>query len=113
MAEEKPKPDAKTKLDWVMTSNGKVHCFKSETSNCFVSGLYTADQLTAFHDAQLAEVTKEINGLLERAARTRSDPTTELSLIAVGNGLMLAWTEPTETSPASPADEVVRALQIS
>jgi len=72
--------------------NKKVNCYASETSSCKVSKLWEVTTLSAFHDADLARATKQINGILSEVQRGNKDRERELSFIQVQNRHFLAWT---------------------
>ncbi len=47
-----------------MIMNGKVYCFRDPDDLCIVTNFLTVTSTTDFHDAELAQCTKEINSLL-------------------------------------------------
>ena len=83
----KPKPKT---YNWT-SKNGKVICYASKTSKCTVSGLWEAAELTGFHDAELAQATKEINAILSEIEKGNKEPERELSFIQFQNRHFLVW----------------------
>ena len=83
---QKPKTYAWTVKD------GKVNCYGSPSATCTVSGLWEAKELTSFHDAQLAQTTKEINAILSKIEKGNKDPERRLSFIKFQHRHFLVWT---------------------
>jgi len=93
MALQQQKPDSKKYYNWVMTSDGKIACFKSNTNKQTVNKLWEVKELSAFHDAELARATSEINGILDRLSAANPDSNRQLGFIIVGNAPLLVWSE--------------------
>ena len=89
----------KKKYGWAAaTPPDKIVCFKSSEDTQVIGSdprksLVTARRLTPFHDAELAQCTKEINAILARVRRGNKNPNRELAFLRVPGGLFLAWTE--------------------
>jgi hypothetical protein len=89
----------KKKYGWVALQppNG-ILCFRSSDDTQIIGkdprkSLETARRLTPFHDAELAQCTKEINAILAKAHRGNKDANRELAFLRVPGGLFLAWTQ--------------------
>jgi hypothetical protein len=72
--------------------------------------LWEADTLSSFHDEALATATKEINGILERVARSKRDDSMELGFIEFQNRLFLVWSTYDVVSPHHEDKEIIKAL---
>jgi hypothetical protein len=80
-------------------SGGKINCCTSKDSTCTVSNLWEVTELTAFHDAELQQATKETNGILEDLKKTNKDPKRDLSFIQIKDRHFLVWTYPGLVGP--------------
>ena len=92
--------------------DGKVNCYASPTSKCTVSGLWEADELTGFHNAELAQATKEINAILSQIKRGNGDPKRELSFILFKNRHFLVWTRPGVVGPHDDDKKITKMLRL-
>jgi hypothetical protein len=83
-------------------SGRKVWCYANPRGDCVVSKFWESLDATedSFHDPYLAEVTREVNAILDKL-REAKDPRGGLSLISVENALLLTRTE----SGIGPDDE--------
>ncbi len=100
--------NAKKTYTWTY-KDGKMNCCESATSTCTVTKLWEAAELTAFHDAELQQATKEINVILEEMRKGNKDPKRELSFIQVRDRHFLAWTTPGIVGPDSD-DQTIRKM---
>ncbi len=89
MAKPKPKPKPKPKYSWIQSGN-YVYCFKGWGGQD-VAKLWEAEELTEFHDAELARATKEINAILSKVGRNNRHSERKLSLIEFQNRPLLVW----------------------
>ena len=71
-------------------------------------GLWETEELTEFHDAALAQATREINAVLERLAKKKPEPTSHLTFILFQNRHFLVWTTPGTVGSSTREDEAVR-----
>jgi hypothetical protein len=90
-------------------SGGKVNCCTSQDSTCTVSNLWEVAELTAFHDAELKQATKEINGILEDINKNNKDPKRDLSFIQIKDRHFLVWTYPGLVGPDD-GDPTIRKM---
>lgn len=88
MDEIDPKPEKK--YSWSF-KDGKMNCCESTTSTCNVAKLWAVTGLSALHDSELQQATKEINAILERAGKTNRDKKRELHFVQVEDRHLLAW----------------------
>ncbi len=84
----------------------KLCCQKSPAGTCRVRKFWEVEELTAFHDAQLAQATAEINGILGAIEARNNDPKRHLSLILFQNRHFLVWAE--DRVGAYDDDETIR-----
>jgi hypothetical protein len=102
--EQKPKT-----YDWA-SKDGKINCFSSQSSTCTVSGLWQANELTSFHDAELAQATKEINAILSKIEKGNKDPQRELSFIQFKKRHFLVWTRSGIIGPDDDDKTILKTL---
>ena len=95
-----------------MMPNRVIRCFKSPRGDCKVTSLWETDELTSFHDAELADATKEINNILKRLNESCKGQDKELSFIEVENRLFLVWTENETIGPHDDPDTIRKALSL-
>jgi hypothetical protein len=74
--------------------------------------LWQPRELSAFHDAQLSDATRQINAILSGVDRSNKDPDRTLSLIVFQNRLLLVWAEYGSISSDDDDGEVAKALGI-
>jgi|SRR5579862_2357134 len=101
------KPNPKT-YSW-SEKDGKVHCCTSKESTCTVAGFWEVEELTAFHDVQLQEATREINAILEDLKKRNRDSGRDLSLIQIQDRHFLVWTHPGPVGPDD-GDRAIRRM---
>jgi len=98
---------------YTWTSQGtRIVCCESTTSNCNVSKLWEAAELTAFHDAELQQATKEINAILGEVTKSNKEPKRELSFIQVKGRHFLAWTMPDAVGPNNDDQTIRKTLKL-
>lgn len=90
-------------------SGGKINCCTSKDSTCTVSNLWEVAELTAFHDAELQQATKEINGILQGITKASKDTNRELSFIQIKDRHFLVWVHPGIVGPDDD-DKTVRKM---
>ena len=82
----------KNTYSWVIgPKTRKVYCYRSPRADQQVAGLWEAEKLTSFHDAELAKATKEINAILSKIQKGNRDPDRTLSLVLFQNRPFLVW----------------------
>ena len=84
---------ARPKRAYVIDKQGKCICFTSDHDTCIVASLVSARTESAFHDAALAQCTKEMDALLSKARKTNKENHRELAFLITPEGLLLAWVE--------------------
>jgi hypothetical protein len=90
MATEKRKPPKPLTRTWVLDPHGMT-CYVAPESYQTLTGLWETTELTAFHDAELARATKEINGILAALEKSNKDSTRTLSFVRFRNQQFLVW----------------------
>ncbi|HEX2450741.1 MAG TPA: hypothetical protein VHJ69_06360 [Gemmatimonadales bacterium] len=66
-------------------------CFRWTESWQTLTNLWETTDLTAFHDAELAQATKDINAILRRLEESNKDSNRKLSFIRFRNRHFLVW----------------------
>jgi hypothetical protein len=79
-----------TKYTWYLNPHGML-CAPDVESYQTVTKLWETTELAAFHDAPLAQGTKQINGILERLEKNNKDKERKLSFIRIRNQHFLVW----------------------
>ena len=92
------------------SQGGRIVCCESPTSNCNVTKLWEAAELTAFHDAELQQATNEINAILGEITKANKDPKRELSFIQVKGRHFL--TMPGAVGPHSDNQTIRKMLKL-
>ncbi len=106
----KQKPKPKT-YDWT-SKDGRIICFGSKTSKCTVKDLWEVNELTGFHDAELARATKEINAILSEIEKGNQDPERDLSFIQFKNRHFLVWTRYGAVGPEDDDATIKKTLRL-
>ena len=95
---------------WVKKGT-KVNCFKG-TGTCHVANLWETEELTAFHDANLAGATKEINAIIEKIQKNNQDSKRTLSFIQFQNRHYLVWSNGGGVTPYDDDATIIKALKL-
>ena len=82
--------NGKVTYSWWLDPMGML-CFISDAASQTLTNLWEATELTAFHDAELAKATKEINSILSGLEKNNKDPNRKLSFILFQNRHFLVW----------------------
>ena len=90
----------------------KINCYASASNTCTVSKLWEAAELTRFHDADLAQATKEINAILSEIESGNKEPERELSFIKFKNRHFLVWTRPGVVGPDDDDKKIRQTLRL-
>ena len=77
-----------------------------------MASLWEATQATEFHDAQLAQATRQINTILRRIEKGNKDPKRKLSLIKFLNRHLLIWAGYGVVGPYDDEKTVIKALRL-
>lgn len=89
---------AEAKRSWWIDKKHILHCYASSKNDCFSSALLDLPEIAGFYDPDLGYATQQINRILSALAN-RARPGLKLSVIAVGGGPLLAWTQPSKAGP--------------
>ena len=108
---QKPKPPKPKTYSWTW-KDGKINCFVSKEQKCTIIRLWEAAELTSFHDAELAQATKEINAILSKIGKGNKDPERELSFIQFQNRHFLVWTRSGLIGPEDDDKTIRKMLRI-
>ena len=76
---------------WLLSPHGML-CYIDPESYQTVTKFWETTELSAFHDAQLAQATSEINGILGQLEKNNKEER-KLSFIRFRNQLFLVWAE--------------------
>jgi hypothetical protein len=74
--------------------------------------LWEAEELTEFHDADLARVTEEINAIVETSENNNKDPNRVLSLIEFHGRHLMVWASYGAVTPYDDDDTIMKALKL-
>ncbi len=111
MARRAASTGAVGKYAWIMSGN-YVYCYKSTAGGQDVGKLWEVAELSEFHDAELAQATREINAILARLERGNRDPERKLSLIEYKNRHPLVWARYGVVGPHDDDRTIVKALKL-
>jgi hypothetical protein len=106
-----PKPKPEPKYSWILDPKG-VTCFADPKGGQTIMRLWEAEELTGFHDAELAKATREINSILSRIDKNNKDPERKLSFIEFQNRHLLVWSRYDVVSPYDDEATIVKALRL-
>jgi hypothetical protein len=107
MAKKNSKPQ---KYSYVITS-GHCKCLKGSGGQTIVK-LWETGELTAFHDSELAQATKEINAILSKIEKKNKDPERKLSFIQFQNRHLLVWAHYDVVGPDDDDATIIKALRL-
>ena len=105
-----PEPD---RYWWYLDSKNIMHCLKTDLGSCYIPRLVQSPKMTAWHTDDLAEATKEIQGILDgihRGGRDSNDE--ELALCEYDDRLFLAWVEHHGHTADEDTEVVANALRL-
>ena len=102
-------PKKPPKYSWIESADGVV-CYKNPSGYQTLTGLWEAGELTAFHDSQMAEATKEINAILTRVEESNRDPRRKLSWVLYKNRHFLVWATYGVVGPDDDEATIVKSL---
>ena len=105
-----PKKPKKT-YSWWLDPEG-MFCHKSPDSYQTVTNLWEVTELTAFHDAELAQATKEINAILSGLEKSNKDSQRELSFIRFGDRHFLVWARYGAVGQFDEDETVIKELKL-
>lgn len=93
------------------SKDGKVCCFKDPAADQTLTKLWETVELTAFHDAELAQATKEINAILSEVEESNKDSKRKLSFIRFQNRQLLVWAS-YAVGPHDDDESIIKALRL-
>jgi hypothetical protein len=96
--------------NWIK-KNEHVTCAKGPGGQTVVS-LWEAEELTEFHDTELARATKEINAIVDRIQRSNKDPQRTLSLIEFQGRHLMVWANYGAVTPYDDDETIIKALKL-
>jgi hypothetical protein len=96
---------------WMLDPHG-LTCYASTDSYQTITKLWGTTELTAFHDAQLAQATKEINGILDQLEKNNRDKERKLSFIRFRNQHFLVWARYGATGQHDDEKTIVKELKL-
>jgi hypothetical protein len=108
VAPRKPKPVQK--YSWTRKGD-KVHCFKGSGGQT-VCCLWEADELTSFHDAELAQATRQINAILSRLEKDNTNRERTLSFVEFQNRHFLVWASYGVVGPSDDDETIIKSLRL-
>jgi hypothetical protein len=100
-----------TKYSWILSTDGVV-CYKNPTAYQTLTNLWEAEELTEFHDAELAQATKEINAILSKIEKRNKDTERKLSFVQFQNRHFLVWANYGYVGPDDEEEEIVQTLKL-
>jgi hypothetical protein len=89
----------------------KCICAKG-TGGQTVLNLWETEELTEFHDAELAQATKEINAIFERVQKNNRDPNRTASLIEFKNRHLMVWASYGHVTPFDDDETIIKAFKL-
>ncbi len=89
-----------------------IDCFKSPDNRQTVCRLLEANELTGFHDAELAHATKKINAIVSGIEKANKNKKRKLSFIQFQNRLFLIWAEYGVVGPDDDDKTIRKALKL-
>ena len=108
----RPKQSVGTKYTWILSPEYGILCYPYDKAEQTLSGLWEAQALTAFHDAQLAKATKQINAILKAVEKKNKDRERKLSFILFQNRHFLVWAGYGAVGPHDDDATIVNALRL-
>jgi len=108
---QKKEPEPKKTYTWVLDPEGML-CFRADESFCTVTNFWETTQLTDFHDAELAQATKEIKAILRNVEKSNKDSGRKLSFIRFQNRHFLVWARHGAVGQRDEGKTIIKALNL-
>jgi hypothetical protein len=89
-----------------------IDCFPARSLSQTVCNLWEANELTGFHDAELAQGTKKINAIVSRIEKGNKNKKRKLSFLHFRNRLFLIWAEYGVVGPDNDDKTIMKALKL-
>ncbi|HEY2457811.1 MAG TPA: hypothetical protein VGI13_10950 [Candidatus Acidoferrum sp.] len=80
-----------SKFTWILSPEFGVLCYPYHVAEQTLTNLWETEELTEFHDAELAKATKEVNAILSRVEKNNKNPERKLSFVLFQNQHLLVW----------------------
>jgi hypothetical protein len=101
-----------TTYNYVIDKDRKhVTCAKGAGGQT-VMNLWEAEELSEFHDSDLAAATKEINAIVQRIEKNNKNPKRKLSLIEFQGRHLMVWAHYGTVTPYDDDDTIIKALKL-
>jgi hypothetical protein len=100
-----------TKYSWIISPDGVV-CYKNPTAYQTITKLWEAEELSSFHDEELARATKEINSILGELEKKNKDPERKLSFVQFQNRHFLVWANYGYVGPDDDEKTIAETLKL-
>ncbi|MBP1687245.1 MAG: hypothetical protein H6Q33_3388 [Deltaproteobacteria bacterium] len=109
---KRPKQGVDTKYTWILSPEYGILCYPYDKAEQTLTNLWEAQVLTAFHDAELARATKQINAILKAVEKKNKDRERKLSFILFQNRHFLVWSGYGAVGPHDDDATIVKALRL-
>ncbi len=104
-------PTRSQTYSWTLNPHGML-CLPDKESYQTLTNLWETTELTAFHDADLAQATKQINGILSRLEKSNKESERKLSFIRFRNRHFLVWARYGAFGPLDQDKTIIRELKL-
>jgi hypothetical protein len=99
------------KYSWALGPHGML-CFVDVESFQTVTKFWEVTEVSAFHDAELREATKQINGIFKKLEKGNKDPSRVLSFVRFQNRHFLVWARYGVVSQFDQEKAIINALKL-
>jgi hypothetical protein len=100
------------KYTWILSPEYGVLCYLYDKPERTLTTLWEAAELSAFHDAELAKATKEINAILGALEKNNKKKDRKLSFIEFQNRHFLVWAGYGAVGPFDEERTIVEELKL-
>jgi hypothetical protein len=101
-----------TKYTWILSPEYGILCYPYDKAEQTLTDLWEAGELTAFHDAELARATKQINAILKAVEKKNKNHERKLSFILFQNRHFLVWAGYGAVGPHDDDATIVKSLRL-
>jgi hypothetical protein len=95
-----------------MKIGSDVYCFTSPQGWQTVTNRWEATELTPFHDAELAQATKDINSILMKVQKNNKDRSRTLSFVQYNSRHFLVWAKYDAVGPYDDHKKIEKELRL-
>lgn len=106
------KQGGSSKYTWIYSPEYGVLCYLYDKAEQTLTNLWEVEELTEFHDAELAKATKEINAILSGVEKRNKNPERKLSFILFQNRHLLVWARYDAVGPDDDEKTLEKALRL-